>query len=98
MSIETILDEFDFYKVERAMQALHWKWAGSCGVPSIGEMRQQARSLLYMVRDVDTPDESAEYSAATGGFKATRRLYPGDSKKYLTLEFIVASWDNHEAD
>ena len=96
MSIETILDEFDFYKVERAMQALHWKWAGSCGVPSIGEMRQQARRLLSMVRD--TPDKSANYSAATGGFKATCRLYPGDSKVYLSLEFIVASWDNHEAD
>ena len=96
MSIETILDEFDFYKVERAMQALDWKWAGVDGVPSIGDMRRQARRLLSTVRDA--PDESADYSAATGGFKATRRLYPGDSKVYLSLEFIVASWDNHEAD
>lgn len=44
--IEEITDEFDFEKVHRTMKALDWKWSGCDDVPSIGDLRRQARELL----------------------------------------------------
>lgn len=44
--IEEIMDEFDFEIVHRTMRALDWKWAGSDGTPTIGDLRRMARELL----------------------------------------------------
>jgi len=42
--IKDIMDEFDFYQVERAMDALNWKWLGQ--TPSIEDLREEAERLL----------------------------------------------------
>ena len=44
--IDEILDEFNFEDVHRTMKALDWTWYGSDSVPSIGDLRRQARKLL----------------------------------------------------
>ena len=92
--VEAILDDFDFYRVQKAMQILNWTWATTDNeVPEVGDLRRVARQLLnqvYVALDVQD-----EFSVSTGGFKASGRVYPRSSKKYLRLEFIISSWDNY---
>lgn len=92
--IETILDEFDFHKVQKAMEALDWTWASSAGVPAIGELRRCARRLLKYATDADIA--VPEYMTGTGGFEVSRHLYPGDAKRYYSLKFVVSDWNNYE--
>jgi hypothetical protein len=88
--IESILDEFDFYKVQKVMQALNWNWATSNvenGTPTISELRKTARHLLKDVADV-----TLGYSKiGTGGFYAQR-----DSEGCLTLSFTVEEWNGYD--
>jgi hypothetical protein len=44
--IDEILDEFDFERVHQTMKALNWTWVDTDGVPTIGDLRRQARELL----------------------------------------------------
>jgi hypothetical protein len=93
-TIENILDEFDFNRVHKAMAALEWHWAtADDGIPSLGELRRQARSLL---EDVYNENTSPFFMAGCGGFEATRTMEAGDLNKYLALKFIVAEWNNYD--
>jgi len=49
--IDYIMDCFDFYKVKNALDAIDWKWHNGedDGVPSLYQLRTQARSLLKEV-------------------------------------------------
>ncbi len=90
--VEDILDEFDFNKVQKVMEALDWKYHDSVDkFPSIGELRKMARSLLNCTYDAD---DSPDYFTSCGGFHAERRMYPGDSTKYLNLKFVVTEWSD----
>lgn len=82
-SLDEIMDWFDFEKVAKTMEALNWKWVSAEeGVPTIGEIRTEARHLLTQVI-------TERITVGTGGFKASyNRKY-----KHLTLEFIVSEWD-----
>ena len=84
--IEDILDEFDFYKVEKAMAALNWTWAGQ-GYPTIGEMRKTARGLM---RDLIKMKDGA---VSTGGFLARKQTF--EEEPFYELSFVLTSWDNH---
>lgn len=93
--IETILDEFDFDRVRLVVEALEWKWATLPGIPTTGDMRRLARKLLYDVSKMVWV-ESPSFYIATCGFKAEARLFPGDTKTYLSLSFVVSECDNYE--
>ena len=92
--IEHILDEFDFYKVQKTMEALNWTWASSAGVPAIGELRQCARRLFKYATDADP--SLPEYMTGTGGFEVSRNMYVGDAKRYYSLKFVVTDWNNYD--
>lgn len=47
--IDEILDEFDFERVHKVMVALNWQWHNIDGVPTIGDLRRNARDLLKTV-------------------------------------------------
>jgi len=90
--VEDILDEFDFQRVQKVMEALDWNYFDSVDkVPSIGELRKMARSLLNYAYNYDP---SPEYFTGSGGFEVTRYMYPGETVKYLTLKFVVTEWSN----
>ena len=83
-ALDQIMDWFDFEKVEKTMEALNWKWGGAEeGVPTIGEIKTQARRLL-------TQAITERVTIGTGGFKASYN----HKYKHLTLEFIVSEWDS----
>jgi hypothetical protein len=96
--IKDILNEFDFDQVERAMEALNWKWRGE--TPTIYDLRETAESLLRGAaksRLSDFKDTHHEIAIinGTGGFEA--RAYCNKDKTKITgldLAFIVSSWDS----
>lgn len=92
--VEDILDEFDFSVVQKTMLALEWAWAtAEEGIPSLGEMRRQARTLL---EDVYNHSPSPNCTMATGGFEATRIMEYASDEKYLSLKFVVSEYNNYE--
>jgi hypothetical protein len=96
--IKDIMVEFDFDKVERAMEALNWKWRGE--IPTIYDLRETAESLLRGAaksRLSDFKDTHHEIAIinGTGGFEA--RAYCNEDKTKITgldLAFVVSSWDS----
>tara|TARA_R110000822_G_scaffold137410_1_gene274931 strand:- start:2411 stop:2704 length:294 start_codon:yes stop_codon:yes gene_type:complete len=93
-TIENILDEFDFHRVQKVMKALDWRWYGTEDVfPSVADLRRQARSLL---EDVYHHSDTTCITMGCGGFEATRLMGVGDLNKYLSLKFVVEEGNNHE--
>ena len=89
--IEDLLDEFDFGKVVKVTDCLEWTYALSKEAITIGDLRRTARRLLEGVYHMkDSPEECH----CSGGFHAERRMFPGDSTKYLALRFVVTEWSN----
>jgi hypothetical protein len=80
--IDEILDEFNFEKVHKVMVALDWQYHNTDGVPTIGDLRRMARSLLKQVVE----SKNLRYTAS-GGFVA----YMEDG--ILGLRFEVASYE-----
>lgn len=83
--IEHIMDNFQFYLVQRAMKALDWMWWDSSETPSIERLRSTARDLLERVCKGDC------INLSTGGFVARR------SGEHLFLSFEVEDWDTLDA-
>ncbi len=81
--VDKILDEFDFEKVKKAMDALEWT-----------QLRRLARRLLD---DVYDKPPSPEYTIGCGGFEAFRHMAVGDTTKYLSLKFVVTEWYEDES-
>ncbi len=94
--IEDILNEFDFDKVERAMEALNWKWRGE--IPTIYDLREEAERLLWGAAKSRLGSFKNEHHDipiinATGGFEA--RAWCDKEKTKITkldLAFVVTSW------
>jgi len=96
--IKDIMDEFDFYQVERAMDALNWKWLGQ--TPSIEDLREEAERLLRGAAESRLGHYRATHHDvaiinACGGFEA-KAFCNGDKTKItgLDLAFVVTSWDS----
>lgn len=90
--IEDILDHFDFEKVKKVMDALEWKyWDSEEDTVSIYDLRKMARSLL---KEVYNASNSEHRFTSCGGFEAERWMYPGETKKYLFLKFVVTEQNN----
>lgn len=88
--IEDILDEFNFVKVKKTMDALEWKYFDSPDeFVNIGELRRMARNVL---EDAYNYPNQEYYCGGCGGFECTRHMFAGDEKKYLNLKFVVTEW------
>jgi hypothetical protein len=94
--IRDIMDEFDFDRVERTMEALNWKWRGE--TPTLYDLRETAERLLRgaaesrLGRFKDTHHDTPIINA-TGGFEA--KAFCNENKTKITgldLAFVVTSW------
>lgn len=67
--VQDVLDEFDFYRVERVMDRLDWRWHLSLTPPTRPEMAKCARDLFGHSRKAYADGD--KWSATTsGGFRA----------------------------
>lgn len=76
IQIEKIISHFDFKSVHKAMYATGWIWNSSDGVPSIAELKKEAKRLLNEVKT----------NISTGGFEAIK-----DDNGDLSLSFEFES-------
>jgi hypothetical protein len=101
--IDDILDEFDFNKVHKAMEALDWRWVGT-GVPTIDELRNGAHHLLRGAANSRLYEFKNEHWLegivnSTGGFQATAYCNESKSKIIrLDLKFVLTEWDESVED
>jgi hypothetical protein len=100
--IKDIMNEFDFDQVERAMEALNWKWRGE--TPTLYDLREEAERLLRGAAESRLGHYRATHHDvaiinACGGFEA--RAYCNEDKTKITgldLAFVVTSWDSSVED
>jgi len=91
-AINDIIENFQWEKVHKAMEALNWTWHDSEGkTPSIGALFRCATKLLHDAYD-GAEKEKEDYMAATGGFYA-RALVDDETKEVteLRLSFEVCN-------
>ena len=83
-AIDSIMDYFKFEQVRKVMELLDWEWAGTEeGVPTIPELRREARRLLKMSFEEKT-------NVSTGGFHV---MYESnDDGEFIQLMFAVEEW------
>lgn len=85
-----IMENFNFEKVLKCMQALNWKYYDS--EPTIDRLKVIAESLISDVKRIIESGEGDQWcSCATGGFVASGHLIKGNWR--LRLEFVVAQWE-----
>jgi hypothetical protein len=93
------MDNFDFIKVQTAMEALDWQWAGK-GVPSIKQLKETAVYLLKGAAELRLGDYLESHWEqgiinSTGGFQATAFCDEAKTKVVaLDLKFVLADWDS----
>jgi hypothetical protein len=100
--IDDIMDNFDFRRVHQTMEALNWKWATSNGVPTIDELKDEAKRLLRGAANSRLDDYKNTHWElgiinGTGGFQAT--AFCDKNKTRITgldLKFVVSEWDEGE--
>lgn len=89
--IDSIMENFDFDKVQSVMDYLDWKWVGTKnGVPDVGEIEESAKRML-----IDAAFE--ETTISSGGLKVT---YENDSENqgdpFIQLEFILTDCEGFD--
>lgn len=90
--LDEIMDEFDFEKVKKTMDALGWQWAyakGENGVPTLDEIKQAAANLLW---DLATDPDPEITIHAIGGFRAERD-FSDPENPWMRLSFEITDWD-----
>ena len=80
--IDEVINQFDFLRVQTAMQAVGWSYYEESEAPSIETLQAKARGLLEAV----TEEKEKGVELQSGGFRAS--WYPGDS---ILLTFVVVS-------
>lgn len=101
--IDNIILEFDFIKVQSAMEALDWKWAG-IGIPTLDGLRNEAHRLLRGAANSRLYEFKDEHwlegiQNSTGGFEAMAWCDENKTKIIrLELKFVLTSWDEEIKD
>jgi len=84
-AIDGIMDNFKFEQVRQVMELLNWEWvAAEEGIPTLPELRQEARRLLKMAFKEKT-------DVSTGGFHV-RYDSDADGGEFIQLMFAVEEW------
>jgi hypothetical protein len=91
--VTTVMENFDFARVNRVMMNLDWKWVtgdGESAVPGIYRLTRNAERLLREAAQHYGDKEF--YSCGTGGFIAHLE---GET---LTLQFILSTMTTYASD
>lgn len=80
--LQELIYEFEFWKVERIMEVLEWRWVGITGCPKRDDMSKVVESLYDSIENRILREEYC--FCATGGFKLT---FNPEEDKELSLVF-----------
>ena len=91
-NIDYIIDNFDFERVKKAMNAVEWCYHDSEGdVVSVAELRNMAR---YVLKSLIPYANRYYYLIASGGFEATVNNYEDCDKPVFKLRFVIEEWES----
>jgi hypothetical protein len=88
--IDSVLDDFDFEKIQKMMQAVNWTYAISNEVPDVPVLRKTARTLLRTAVKEFAPlmDSQRSFGVSSGGFEATA-FCDEDGEHGVMLKFVA---------
>jgi len=81
-AVQTVIDNFNFYKVHSVMEYLGWQWTPLGRVPKPAEIKKTARELFNYIRNGGVTE--------TGGLRVE---YNKDNEE-LSLKFVLEQWDH----
>jgi len=98
--VTSIMNNFNFNKVHKAMTALKWKWATTNGseIPTVVELRRKAKkelltAITYAKSKKHNNTEDIPLVLESGGFKVIAFVNKEYTKiESLELQFIVEKW------
>lgn len=94
---DNIMDNFDFERVHRVMEALEWGWATGGNfdtvIPDTSDIRKTARKLMDEVIEKYAKTGKEWYCVSTGGFDVELLVNEDDGLPDLTLKFVVEEWN-----
>jgi len=95
-SLNDIMSNFNFDKVQKVMEFLNWTWTYSENpIPCVRELKECASRLLVECYDHCIKNQT-RFETGTGGF-IVRGFYDGENNKvFLKLVFSLAEWDNEQ--
>ena len=85
--INEVLENFSFYKVQRVMDFLNWKWldtGGTFAIPSYFRMIEDAKDLLYRCKN----NKNETVTISTGGFVAHKKK-DKNGESFYSLSFVI---------
>lgn len=96
--IDNIMDNFDFERVHNTMWLLNWWWFDK-GVPSVDQLKQEARKHLdRAIEQVLSPNNTesidAAWMSASGGLVARAWKTKKNNLSRLTLDFVLTGWES----
>jgi hypothetical protein len=92
--IDSVLDDFDFEKIQKMMRAVNWTYAIPNEVPNevpdVPVLRKTARTLLRgAVKEfVPLMDSQGSFGVSSGGFEATA-FCDEDGEHGVMLKFVA---------
>jgi hypothetical protein len=95
-AINSIIDNFDFDKVQHAMEILNWRWASSEDkVVPLKLIVRKAIDLLNSAINLAQIGKS-DSTCSTGGLRAEARWDDRNQEvEYLRLSFELTSWEEN---
>lgn len=95
--IREVMEEFDFQKVQRTMEALNWKWFTTGGrVPNIYELKSSAEKYLKETVKELLETHTLKLVYSTGGFSITARKSKADGGLVdLLMEFVLTEGSSY---
>ena len=99
--LDDIVDNFDFEKVKKTMDALDWKWSDlerfdpkqdfkkvkGYFVPTLDEIKEFAAKLLW-----DLANDPKNHVIGTRGFRAEKD-FSDPNDPWMRLSFEIEQWD-----
>lgn len=86
--LQELIDEFEFWKVEKVMEVLEWTWVDIIGYPRKDDMIKVVEGLYNSIENRILKEECC--FCATGGFKLTFNPEE-DNKLSLVFEAVTNS-------
>jgi hypothetical protein len=97
--IKEVMNNFDFERVQHAMDLMNWTWYNTKKAPSIDELKKAARHHLdRVIQQALSPDNTeshhVSWMSASGGFVARAWKTKKNNLSRLTLDFVLTSWES----
>lgn len=81
MTIEEVIENFDFVKVHKVMESLNWTWVNKNKIPSIKKMKKHVRELYE-----DCKKNKLD-CCSSGGFEVS--IWKEDGEEIINVKFIL---------